>query len=68
VKRRLYVRSSSVPFGMCDSVRLLYVGVNIPICSTTKRLLLGRVKEVRTKKSKVCGAQRLICKYIFSIP
>jgi hypothetical protein len=29
-----------------------------PICSTTKRIFLGWVKEVRTTKSKVCGAQR----------
>jgi hypothetical protein len=28
-----------------------------PVCSTTKRIFLGWVKEVRTKKSEVCGAQ-----------
>jgi hypothetical protein len=27
-----------------------------PICSTTKRIFLGWVKEVRTTKSWVCGA------------
>jgi hypothetical protein len=30
---------------------------HFPICSTTKRIFLGWVKEVRTTKSKVCGAQ-----------
>jgi hypothetical protein len=28
-----------------------------PICSTTKRIFLGCVKEVRTTKSYLCGAQ-----------
>jgi hypothetical protein len=28
-----------------------------PLVSTTKRIFLGWVKEVRTTKSKVCGAQ-----------
>jgi hypothetical protein len=27
------------------------------ICSTTKRIFLGWVKEVRTTKSQMCGAQ-----------
>jgi hypothetical protein len=39
-----------------------------PICSTTKRILLGWVKEVGTTKSQLCGAQGGICKYIFSVP
>jgi hypothetical protein len=39
-----------------------------PICSTTKRIFLGWLKEVRNTKSQVCGAQGRICKYIFSIP
>jgi hypothetical protein len=33
-----------------------------PICSTTIRILLGCVKEVRTTKSYVCGAQGGICR------
>jgi hypothetical protein len=33
-----------------------------PICSTTERIFLGWVKEVRTTKSKVCGAQWGICR------
>jgi hypothetical protein len=32
------------------------------ICSTTKRIFLGWVKEVRTTKSLVCGAQGGICR------
>jgi hypothetical protein len=28
-----------------------------PVCNTTKRIFLGWVKEVRTTKSSVCGAQ-----------
>jgi hypothetical protein len=28
-----------------------------PICSTSKSIFLGWVKEVRTTKSQVCGAQ-----------
>jgi hypothetical protein len=30
---------------------------SFPICSTIKRIVLGWVKEVRTKKSEVCGDQ-----------
>jgi hypothetical protein len=52
-----------------------YIGVLISlwlflflICSTIKRAFLGWVKDVRTTKSKVCGAQGGICKYIFSNP
>jgi hypothetical protein len=30
----------------------------LPICSTTKRIFLGWIKEVRTTKPLVCGAQR----------
>jgi hypothetical protein len=33
-----------------------------PICSTTKIIFLGWVKEVRTMKSYVCGAQVEICR------
>jgi hypothetical protein len=33
-----------------------------PICSAIKRIFLGWVKEVRTKKSYVCGAQGGICR------
>jgi hypothetical protein len=32
------------------------------ICSTTKIIFLGWVKEVRTTKSQVCGAQGGICR------
>jgi hypothetical protein len=46
-----------------------YVGVLIslwfflfPTCSTTKRIFLGWVKEVRTTKPKLCGAQGGICR------
>jgi hypothetical protein len=35
------------------------------ICSTTKRIFLGWVKEVRTTKSFVCGAQGGIYWVIF---
>jgi hypothetical protein len=38
------------------------------ICSTTKRIFLGWVREVTITKSEVCGAQGGICKHIFSIP
>jgi hypothetical protein len=34
----------------------------ISICRTNKRISLGCVKEVRTTKSQVCGAQGAICR------
>jgi hypothetical protein len=45
-----------------QAIRITYVrGADkssaFPICSTTKRIFLGWVKEVRTMKYKVCGAQ-----------
>jgi hypothetical protein len=33
-----------------------------PVCSTTKRIFLGWVKDVRTMKPYVCGAQGGICR------
>jgi hypothetical protein len=40
------------------AAKFLAISVSyFPVCGTTRRIFLGCVKEVRTTKSLVCGAQ-----------
>jgi hypothetical protein len=63
-------KNSSDALRKCADKSLAFPISYFPICSTTERIFLGWVKEVRTTKSQVFGAQGGICRVnnFFSIP